>query len=704
MTCDWGKAAMGLLSRLWPRRRAGGFLTRLAHDRGGNTLAIMAAALIPLVGMVGGGIDISRMYITKTRLQHACDAGALAGRKSMGAGSWGSDDNLVAQQFFDANYSTGLYGSNTLQRSFTQSNGTVSGTASAVLPMTLTRVIGQTQHTLTVTCSSTMQLPNTDVMFVLDTTGSMNCVASDTSCTNNGNVPAPGSKIVGLKNAVKCFYEAVAQQRTNGTCSGTPSGNLNPSIQVRFGFVPYSSNVNVGYLLPPAYFASSWKYQSREPQWTTTTTVNHATSDSTPSNQTNTTATPWVDMALIAQNATALTNGVCPAPPNPVIGYPSIGASVNGTSTSTQTGPNVTTTTTPVSTPTTTIRTEYQWAIRSYAGYTFCLKQSRTVTTVTTSSYTHTDVATTVTVKTFSQWHYGQITTDISGLKNGTSWNTSMTASVGALGTDQTIGWDGCIEERHTVQTTNFSPIPSGANDLDIDAVPSQSDPNSLWAPALPDLLYMRNITTAYSQASTADSYTAGDYYNGISYTCPTAAKKLQVWSSVSDFDGYVDSLVASGNTYHDIGMLWGARLMSPTGIFGSENALAGNGGTINRNMIFMTDGDSTSSPCDYNAYGMPWWDQRQTTDVGPASSCGSNRQQLIDQINLRYAALCTAVKNKGINLYVISYGNGSSATTEQRLSDCASPGSYYKATDPTALQSAFTAIAAKITMLRLTQ
>jgi hypothetical protein len=117
-----------------------------------------------------------------------------------------------------------------------------------------------------------------------------------------------------------------------------------------------------------------------------------------------------------------------------------------------------------------------------------------------------------------------------------------------------------------------------------------------------------------------------------------------------------------------------------------------------------MTDGDSTSAPCDYNAYGMPWWDQRQTTDVGPANQCGNQRAALADQINMRYAALCTAVKNKGINLYVISYGNGSSATTEQRLSDCASPGSYYKATDPTALQTAFSAIAAKITMLRLTQ
>ena len=633
------------------------FMGRLARDARGNTLAMMAAALIPLAGMVGGGIDMSRMYITKTRLQHACDAGALAGRKSMGAGSWGTDDNAAAQTFFDANYASGLYGSSTLTRSFTQANGTVSGTASAVLPMTLTRVIGQTTQTLTVSCSSTMQLPNTDVMFVLDTTGSMNCVASDTSCTNNNNVPASGSKIVGLKNAVKCFYEAVAQVKTNGTCSTAITG-LSNSVQVRFGFVPYASNVNVGYLLPPAYFASSWKYQSREPQWTTSTGWQQTSQTTTTSN-----------VAYTGVSSTNCTDAAAS----------SLNSSTDTVSSDGNTKTNVSDT--------------YKRTGWSSANGGTC---SGTKTEVTTT-YTKT------TTKTFNQWHYGQITTDISGLKNGSSWNSSFNAPIGSSGASKAIAWDGCIEEAQTVRATSYTPIPSGANDLNIDLVPTQSDSTTLWAPALEPLIYMRNITNSYSQATTADSYSTGDYYSTPGYTCPTAAQKMQVWSSVASFDDYVDSLTAQGNTYHDIGILWGARLMSPNGIFASENALAANGGTINRNMIFMTDGDSTSNPCDYNAYGVPWWDQRETTDVGSASACGTNRQALIDQINLRYAALCTAVKNKGINLYVISYGNGSSTTTETRLAACASTGSYYKATDSTALQSAFSAIAAKITMLRLT-
>src|SRR3546814_10019435 len=65
-----------------------GFLTRLLHNEAGNTLAIVAAAIFPLAGMIGGGLDMSRLYLAKTRLQQACDAGALAGRKAMGSGSW----------------------------------------------------------------------------------------------------------------------------------------------------------------------------------------------------------------------------------------------------------------------------------------------------------------------------------------------------------------------------------------------------------------------------------------------------------------------------------------------------------------------------------------------------------------------------------------------------------------------------------------
>ena len=52
----------GLFGRIFGRVIDGrGFLARLRRDRRGNTLAIMAAMIVPLAGMVGGGIDISRL-------------------------------------------------------------------------------------------------------------------------------------------------------------------------------------------------------------------------------------------------------------------------------------------------------------------------------------------------------------------------------------------------------------------------------------------------------------------------------------------------------------------------------------------------------------------------------------------------------------------------------------------------------------------
>src|SRR3546814_5727577 len=75
---------------------------------------------------------------------------------------------------------------------------------------------------------------------------------------------------------------------------------------------------------------------------------------------------------------------------------------------------------------------------------------------------------------------------------------------------------------------------------------------------------------------------------------------RISDWSSdvcssdLSDFDGYVDTLTPNGRTYHDIGLIWGARLISPTGLFASENATTARGGEIQRHVIFMTDRKST--------------------------------------------------------------------------------------------------------------
>ena len=61
----------------------GGFLSRLLRAKAGNVFAMTAAAVFPMIGVVGGAIDASRMYMVRSRLQAACDSAVLAGRKAM---------------------------------------------------------------------------------------------------------------------------------------------------------------------------------------------------------------------------------------------------------------------------------------------------------------------------------------------------------------------------------------------------------------------------------------------------------------------------------------------------------------------------------------------------------------------------------------------------------------------------------------------
>jgi hypothetical protein len=85
-------------------RRRWGFLARLFRDRRGNTLAIVGAAMVPLAAMIGSGVDMSRAYMAKTRLQSACDAAALAGRRVMANDTLGTNVEPEARRFFHFNF------------------------------------------------------------------------------------------------------------------------------------------------------------------------------------------------------------------------------------------------------------------------------------------------------------------------------------------------------------------------------------------------------------------------------------------------------------------------------------------------------------------------------------------------------------------------------------------------------------------------
>ena len=114
---------------------------RLRDDKRGNTLAMLAIALVPLSLMVGSGIDTARLYVVKVRLQQACDAGVLAGRKAMvSSASTTLDTNAATQAttFFTNNFKSGWMSTNTVSFTPTKTaDQQVSGVASATVPMTI---------------------------------------------------------------------------------------------------------------------------------------------------------------------------------------------------------------------------------------------------------------------------------------------------------------------------------------------------------------------------------------------------------------------------------------------------------------------------------------------------------------------------------------------------------------------------------------
>ena len=249
-----------------------GVMSRLMKNEAGNVIAIMAAAVVPVIGLVGGGVDMSRLYLAQTRLQAACDAGSLMGRKVMAGGAWADSSykaRTQAVQAFDANFEPGGFGTGAVSKTFTESGGKVTGTASVEVPMTLMKVFGQEDRTINVQCSSEMRIPNSDVMFVLDTTGSMDSAANGQSVSSTNL-----AKITELKRATKCFYETLTQKNiddvTAAQCGETadPVETASNTSQIRFGFVPYSIDVNVGRLLPLNFMADTWSYQTRKANFT----------------------------------------------------------------------------------------------------------------------------------------------------------------------------------------------------------------------------------------------------------------------------------------------------------------------------------------------------------------------------------------------------------------------------------------------------
>lgn len=643
-----------------------GFLKRLAGNQAGNVMAMVAAAIIPLAALIGGGLDMSRAYMARARMQQACDSAALAGRRAMTGATMSTTDIAEARKFFDFNFPQNTFQAATFTpviQSKPSETTTVQVTAETTMPTTIMKIFGYTTLPLAVTCESRFDIGNTDVMLVLDTTGSMSSNMTDT----DGTVM---TRLAALKLAVKDFYD------TLGAGSDTTG-------RIRYGFMPYSSTVNVGYSLPSSAMlggtaGETWTYNTRYASYYWET----SSSDATCYKRYNTsTCYTTAQNGLDASSGTNLSASDCN-------NWQGAAATTTGTL------------------PSNTTRTVY-----SYGGWNNSTTNApsgtnnrKCVRKEVTTSKTYATSTTPGPGRTrYTDWTYADVAFDTTAFVSGGSvqnpafeWGTNST-------------WSGCIEERSTdssiTSSSSTTSIPSTAYDLKIDTAPTTVD--TKWRPHWPEVQFDRS--GRWLNDNVYPDYRSG---SGGWNACPSKARKLASYTSrsatpsgmTSSFDTYIDGLIAVGGTYHDIGMMWGARFLSPTGIFASENANAPNGFNISRHIIFMTDGDLTAYDSVYGAYGYQKLDGR----VAPTSTDNDGLKAIHKR---RLEMMCNAIKGKDITIWVVGFkdkppaGTPDTAMLDTELQTCANSGNHwFMAYNPSTLRQKFKDIAKNIGGLRLSQ
>ena len=201
-------------------------LRSLWADQTGSVYAIMAAALIPVLGFVGAGFDFGRAYLVQSRLQSAVDAAVIAGvRAQQGdpATGEGSKSWQVIDQYLQANFPGNYMGFDRDDRAIAvQRDGndiTVALDVRGKVSTTLLAVLGIQEMPVRVraVAEAGETVPKAvEVLLVLDNTGSM-----------------AGSRMSSLKTAARNFVQIVYgedQQREN----------------FAMGMLPYNIVVNVG--------------------------------------------------------------------------------------------------------------------------------------------------------------------------------------------------------------------------------------------------------------------------------------------------------------------------------------------------------------------------------------------------------------------------------------------------------------------------
>jgi Flp pilus assembly protein TadG len=613
--------------------------------------------LVPLTAMIGSGVDMSRAYMARTRLQSACDAGALAARRVLQNDTLSQAVIDEGRRFFNFNFNQGLYETAAFTPAVTRpSAGTIRMTASTTIPTTIMRMFGFNSMPLDVTCDASLNFVNTDVMLVLDTTGSMADDVYGNSTSNTAD-----QKITALRQAVMALYDELAPIQTQLESNG---------LRLRYGVVPYSSTVNVGDLIRGVnsdYLRENAEYQTRVANYNTPVYTGTPGTPEAPVTQVYGSSISQSDCDKYGQNVSfggftpSATSGGGPAP----------AATWSRTfSNNEATG------------------VDWGWSGAPDTGGSTRSCRRRYVEIDTTY----------VTEYTFTSWSYEAEAMDVDRFRDGNSITiaTSNNGRVPTAGTydmaelaaagigvsTTTSDWNGCIEERDTVSTitsTSGYTIPSTAYDLNINLVPNSDQ--TRWRPQWPAIAYRRSAGSTSATSGTSMSTAA----------CPAEARRLAVWNR-GNMESYMQTLSPVGSTYHDIGIVWGARMISNAGIF-ADSPDTFNNMPVSRHIIFMTDGQLAPSCSTYSSWGI----EQNSTRVTGGSSCPDQYARHMQ----RFKMACNAARGLNASIWVIAFGT----TLSNEMIECASNANQASTSaNRDELIARFREIGSNIGALRLTQ
>lgn len=144
-----------------------------------------------------------------------------------------------------------------------------------------------------------------------------------------------------------------------------------------------------------------------------------------------------------------------------------------------------------------------------------------------------------------------------------------------------------------------------------------------------------------------------------------------------------VPTMTPDGNTLGNIGMAWGARVLSPEYPF--EEANDWDNEYWKKAVIMMTDGDNTEN----GTYSSYWFTNKNNMSV--------------TKFNDRFAETCEALKEKGVTIYTVTFTSGINDNTKDYYRNCASSeDQYFDAPSQEELIDVFERIARELSQLHI--